>query len=215
MRTRGTPTAKVPGMRVHLGLALGVLLAFVPSLATAGPGSSFLSDEQYAELSAIPIDSLGGRQYDLLVRERELRAMHAAIAAQRQGWSIARHPMPTGIFLAESAYDSLSAVPIDSLGARTYDLLMRERQFRAWMEPGKGNARLISDRLYVRLTSVPIESLSAREFDLLMRERQARAPRMPDPTETHLAGFVALVAVVGGFIAGLAVVASAMAHGWP
>ena len=201
-------------MRDRLGLALGFLLTFAPSLATADSGSSFLSDESMRR-SAIPIDSLGGRQYDLLVRERELRAMRAAIAAQRQGWSIARHPIPTGVFLPEAAYDSLSAVPIDSLGSRTYDLLMRERQFRAWMEPGKGNARLISDRLYARLSAAPIESLSAREFDVLMRERQARAPKVPDPTETHLAGFVAMVGVVVGFVAGLAVVASAMAHGWP
>jgi len=176
----------------------------------------FLSDSAYAALSAVPLDSLTDRQYEMLVREREVRASRLAAEEQRQSWSIARRPAPKGMFLSDRAYDSLSAAPIDSLDARSYDLLMRERQFRSSMTPISKHSILMPNELYSRVSSLPIDSLSDRQFETLLREQQLRAPRPVDPNDTHLGGFVALVAVVAGFGAGLLLMSYALAHAqWP
>ncbi len=48
--------------------------------------------------------------------------------------SIVRPPKPPKVYatlMSDSLYDTLSAMPLDSLSARHYDLLMRERTLRA------------------------------------------------------------------------------------
>ena len=194
-------------------LALALLVASAAD-ANRDPHGGFLPDRAYARLSSLPLDSLSDREYDALIRERELRLSFTAAVFGQAGWGIAR-PWPSrwvGL-LSDSAYAALSARPLESLSAREYDLLMRERQLRALRSPRhKGHAILMTDATYAALSSAPIESLTARQYDLLMRERQLRAPRPPDPSETHLLGFAVFVAAVGGFAAAAWILGSALAH---
>src|SRR5262245_43131168 len=85
------------------------------ALGDTKPHGVFLSDSAYTALSTAPVDSLSDRQYEMLVREREVRAAKLTADERRQSWSIARRPAPKGVFLPDRAYDSLSAEPVDSL----------------------------------------------------------------------------------------------------
>lgn len=206
--------------------SLTVLWFLVASAALADPSGRpnprskthgvFLADSAYAALSAAPIESLSERQFEAWLRERQLRLSLAAARVAYPGWSIARPwPKAQASFLSDSAYVALSAMPVDSLGDRDYEMLVHERQLRALWPPGvKGHAILMTDASYEALSSMELDSLTDRQYDLLTRERQLRAPKPEDPSETHLLGFVAFLGALGGFAAGLLLVAGVLAHAW-
>jgi hypothetical protein len=191
-------------------LAAVSLLAASSSAAEEGRGWSifrrpplthayFMTDSAYQALSAVPIDSLTERQFDLLMRERQLRAELGP--EPRKGHAI---------LMSDHEYVALSREPVDSLSDRQYELLSRELAMRTWLppKPREGFPKLPKDT-YAKLSALPIDSLSTRQYDLLIRERQLRAPQAE---ENSVVGLVLFISVLGAFAAGAWLTADAFTH---